>query len=88
MPFATLRALYHEEFHAYRIADFSRDALAGLTVAAVSLPLALAFGENGVDRQRALAASAQSRDHSQPVVRDIEVDSAEVMGSHIPQPDE
>jgi len=44
MPFATLRSLYHEEFGAYRTADFMRDALAGLTVAAVSLPLALAFG--------------------------------------------
>lgn len=44
MPFATLRSLYHEEFSVYRAADFSRDLLAGLTVAAVSLPLALAFG--------------------------------------------
>lgn len=43
-PFATLRELYREEFGAYRWPDFSRDALAGLTVAAVALPLALAFG--------------------------------------------
>lgn len=43
-PFVTLRELYREEFGAYRWPDFSRDALAGLTVAAVALPLALAFG--------------------------------------------
>ena len=43
-PFATLRELYREEFGRYRLPDLTRDALAGLTVAAVALPLALAFG--------------------------------------------
>ncbi len=36
--------LYHEEFTGYNAAVFRQDLLAGLTVAAVALPLALAFG--------------------------------------------
>ncbi len=36
--------LYHEEFTGYNAAMFRQDLLAGLTVAAVALPLALAFG--------------------------------------------
>ncbi|MGE3913007.1 MAG: SulP family inorganic anion transporter [Chloroflexota bacterium] len=39
-----LIALLRREFHGYRRDDFRADLLAGLTVAAVALPLALAFG--------------------------------------------
>jgi len=40
----SLRALYTQEFRHYGAGDFRADLLAGLTVAAVALPLALAFG--------------------------------------------
>lgn len=40
----SLIALYREEFTGYNAAVFRQDLLAGLTVAAVALPLALAFG--------------------------------------------
>ena len=36
--------LYHDEFSGYNLSIFRQDLLAGLTVAAVALPLALAFG--------------------------------------------
>ena len=36
--------LYRDEFRGYTLSKFQQDLLAGLTVAAVSLPLALAFG--------------------------------------------
>ena len=36
---------WHNEFSGYDRASFQRDLIAGLTVAAVALPLALAFGE-------------------------------------------
>jgi len=36
--------LYRDEFTGYNVAVFRQDLLAGLTVAAVALPLALAFG--------------------------------------------
>ncbi|HNA89541.1 MAG TPA: SulP family inorganic anion transporter, partial [Anaerolineales bacterium] len=36
--------LYKDEFSTYSLAKFQQDLLAGLTVAAVALPLALAFG--------------------------------------------
>lgn len=39
-----LVAMWREEFAAYHATTFRRDLLAGLTVAAVGLPLALAFG--------------------------------------------
>lgn len=39
-----LLQLYRDEFSGYNIAIFQQDLLAGLTVAAVALPLALAFG--------------------------------------------
>ena len=39
-----LLRLYRQEFGAYSRAHFQRDLIAGLTVAAVALPLALAFG--------------------------------------------
>ena len=32
------------EFHGYNLSSFSKDVMAGLTVTAVALPLALAFG--------------------------------------------
>lgn len=39
-----LVTLWRSEFHGYSLPRFQRDVLAGLTVGAVSLPLALAFG--------------------------------------------
>ena len=44
MPRRSLARLYKDEFSAYSLAKFQHDVLAGLTVAAVALPLALAFG--------------------------------------------
>jgi SulP family sulfate permease len=44
MPRRSLTRLYQDEFAGYSLAKFQQDALAGLTVAAVALPLALAFG--------------------------------------------
>jgi len=44
MPRRSLARLYQDEFSGYSLAKFQQDALAGLTVAAVALPLALAFG--------------------------------------------
>ena len=44
MPRRNLAQLYRDEFRGYNLARFQQDALAGLTVAAVALPLALAFG--------------------------------------------
>lgn len=40
----SLTRLYKDEFSGYSLAKFQQDLLAGLTVAAVALPLALAFG--------------------------------------------
>jgi SulP family sulfate permease len=44
MPRRSLPRLYKDEFSNYSSAKFQQDLLAGLTVAAVALPLALAFG--------------------------------------------
>src|SRR5512143_1021418 len=44
MPRRSLRQLYRQEFQHYTAAKFRQDLLAGITVAAVALPLALAFG--------------------------------------------
>lgn len=44
MPRRSLPQLYRDEFRGYNAAKFQQDFLAGLTVAAVALPLALAFG--------------------------------------------
>lgn len=44
MPHRSLTRLYKDEFTGYSFAKFQQDLLAGLTVAAVALPLALAFG--------------------------------------------
>jgi len=44
MPRRSLARLYKDEFTGYSLATFQQDLLAGLTVAAVALPLALAFG--------------------------------------------
>ena len=44
MPRRSLARLYKDEFSGYSLAKFRQDLLAGLTVAAVALPLALAFG--------------------------------------------
>ena len=44
MPKRSLAQLYRDEFRGYTPAKFQQDALAGLTVSAVALPLALAFG--------------------------------------------
>lgn len=44
MPRRSLARLYKDEFSGYSLAKFQQDLLAGFTVAAVALPLALAFG--------------------------------------------
>lgn len=44
MPTRSLAQLYRDEFEGYSLAKFQQDALAGMTVAAVALPLSLAFG--------------------------------------------
>lgn len=44
MPRRSLKRLYIDEFQNYSLFKFQQDVLAGLTVAAVALPLALAFG--------------------------------------------
>src|SRR5688572_11778296 len=44
MPRRNLARLYRDEFSGYSFAKFRQDLLAGLTVSAVALPLALAFG--------------------------------------------
>lgn len=44
MPRRSLKQLYKDEFTGYNLPKFQHDLLAGLTVAAVALPLALAFG--------------------------------------------
>ncbi len=44
MPRRTLPQLFQHEFTGYTSAKFQQDLLAGITVAAVALPLALAFG--------------------------------------------
>jgi SulP family sulfate permease len=44
MPRRSLKRLYQDEFGQYTFGKFQQDILAGLTVAAVALPLALAFG--------------------------------------------
>ncbi|NMC54513.1 MAG: SulP family inorganic anion transporter [Chloroflexi bacterium] len=44
MPRRSLKQLYVGEFSGYNFEKFQRDLMAGLTVAAVALPLALAFG--------------------------------------------
>jgi SulP family sulfate permease len=44
MPRRSLARLYRDEFSNYSVTKFKQDLLAGFTVAAVALPLALAFG--------------------------------------------
>lgn len=44
MPRRSLKQLYVSEFTGYNFQKFQQDVMAGLTVAAVALPLALAFG--------------------------------------------
>lgn len=44
MPRRSLKQIYKDEFRGYSLSKFQQDALAGLTVASVALPLALAFG--------------------------------------------
>ena len=44
MPRRSLARLYRDEFGGYSLLKFQQDLMAGLTVAAVALPLALAFG--------------------------------------------
>ncbi|MGI5894637.1 MAG: SulP family inorganic anion transporter [Candidatus Merdivicinus sp.] len=55
--FSTLK----QEFHGYNLQRFSKDAMAGLTVAAVALPLALAFGvSSGADAAAGLITAILS----------------------------
>jgi SulP family sulfate permease len=44
MPRRSLKQLYRDEFQGYTLHKLKQDLFAGLTVAAVALPLALAFG--------------------------------------------
>jgi SulP family sulfate permease len=44
LPFLNLLPIWREEFKGYTLQSFQFDVLAGITVAAVALPLALAFG--------------------------------------------
>ncbi|MCW5850011.1 MAG: SulP family inorganic anion transporter [Anaerolineae bacterium] len=44
LPFSALLSLWRREFAGYNLGKLQKDLLAGLTVAAVGLPLALAFG--------------------------------------------
>lgn len=44
MPRRSLTRLYQDEFSDYSLATFQKDFIAGLSVAAMALPLALAFG--------------------------------------------
>jgi len=44
MPRRSLIKLYQDEFKNYNLSKFQQDLLAGLTISAVALPLALAFG--------------------------------------------
>ena len=44
MPRRSLKRIYQDEFKGYTMSKFQQDALAGMTVASVALPLALAFG--------------------------------------------
>ncbi len=44
MPRRSLKKIYQDEFSGYSLSKFQQDLLAGMTVAAVALPLALAFG--------------------------------------------
>jgi len=44
MPRRSLKQLYRDEFRGYTLHKLKQDLFAGLTVAAVALPLALAFG--------------------------------------------
>gem|GEM_PF-6547570 len=44
LPFGGLFDLWRQEFRGYLLSTLRADVLAGLTVVAVALPLALAFG--------------------------------------------
>ena len=44
LPWRALTTLWQREFRGYNAASLRRDILAGITVGAVALPLALAFG--------------------------------------------
>src|SRR6187402_1560302 len=58
MPRRSLARLYRDEFSGYSLARFQQDLLAGLTVAAVALPLALAFGiASGADAAAGLVTA-------------------------------
>jgi hypothetical protein len=52
MPRRSLPELWKSEFTGYTADKFRQDLLASLTVAAVALPLALAFVERGTRRGR------------------------------------
>lgn len=59
--FAEWREMWRREFTGYRRETFQKDLLAGLTVAAVALPLALAFGvASGADAAAGLVTAILS----------------------------
>src|SRR6187399_2362475 len=58
LPRFKLFQLWRDEFRGYSAAKFQADLLAGLTVAAVALPLALAFGiASGADAAAGLVTA-------------------------------
>ena len=71
MPRRSLARLYRDEFANYSSAKFQQDLLAGITVAAVALPLALAFG---------VASGATAAAGSKAGVMDLDMGSSGVRG--------
>lgn len=60
-PLSNFPAMLREEFRGYTLSIFQKDLLAGLTVAAVALPLALAFGiASGADAAAGLVTAILS----------------------------
>lgn len=58
LPLSNLLQLWRDEFHTYSRRIFQHDLLAGVTVAAVALPLALAFGvASGADAAAGLVTA-------------------------------
>jgi len=61
MPRRSLTRLYKDEFTGYSLAKFQQDLLAGLTVAAVALPLAPERAAPGAVVERTAAVAGVER---------------------------
>ncbi len=59
--------------------DIPRDTLTVITGLSGSGKSSLAFGIDGVERERRLAGTRQAGDHRQRVARDVDIDSLEIM---------